>query len=105
MRAYSRRYARGHRAAVEHLLPDAEHYRVHPKVETVEELLAREGLHQVQAADDGDVPVLVTNLAHRADQIRAELRGPSRREVGPAAEATYLGTLALCEVNGPTAGR
>src|SRR5215207_127308 len=33
---------RGHRATVEHLLPDAEHDRVHPEVETVEEL-ARAG--------------------------------------------------------------
>src|SRR6266436_7144594 len=43
---------RGHRATVEHLLPDTEHDRVHPEVETVEELLAQEGLHQVQAPDD-----------------------------------------------------
>jgi hypothetical protein len=32
---------RGHRTIVEHGLPDAEHDRVHPEVETVEELLAQ----------------------------------------------------------------
>src|SRR5215204_6626307 len=67
---------RGHRAAVEHLLPDAEHDRVHPEVETVEQLLAQEGLHQVEAADDRHVLVPVADLAYRAGQIRAELRGP-----------------------------
>src|SRR3954469_23731609 len=53
LRAGDRRFeegdVRGHRATVEHLLADAEHDRVHPEVETVEELLAQEGLHQVQA--------------------------------------------------------
>ena len=44
---------RGHRTTVEHLLPDAEHDRVHPEVETVEELLAQQGLYQVQARPDG----------------------------------------------------
>src|SRR5262249_21745394 len=81
---------RGHRATVEHLLPDAEHDRVHPQVETVEELLAQEGLHQVQAPDDLHVLVSVTDLAHRAGQIRAELRGPGPREVGPAAGGHIL---------------
>src|SRR4051812_22765235 len=58
---------RGHRATVEDLLPDAEHDRVHPEVETVEELLAQEGLHQVQAPDDLHVLVPVPDLAHRAE--------------------------------------
>src|SRR5215469_4196110 len=70
---------RGHGASVEHLLPDAEHDRVHPEVETVEELLVQEGLHQVQAPDDGHVLVPVTDLADRAGQMRAELRGPGPR--------------------------
>src|SRR5262249_37258821 len=73
-----------------HLLPDTEQDRVHPKVETVEELLAQEGLHQVQAPDDGHVLVPVTDLAHRDRQIRAELRGPGPREVGPAAGGHVL---------------
>src|SRR6185312_11762346 len=81
---------RGHRATVEHLLPDAEHDRVHPEVETVEELLAQEGLHQVQTPDDLHVLVPVTDLAHRTGQIRAELRGPGPREVGPAARGDVL---------------
>src|SRR5215471_1612879 len=81
---------RGHRATVEHLLPDAEHDRVHPEVETVEEHLVQEGLHQVQAPDDLHVLVPVTDLAHRAGQIRPELRGPGPREVGPAAGGHVL---------------
>src|SRR5215472_18624632 len=81
---------RGHGATVEHLLPDAEHDRVHPEVETVEELLVQEGLHQVQAPDDLHVLVPVTDLTHRAGQIRAELRGPGPREVGPAAGGDVL---------------
>ena len=32
----------------------------------------------------------VTDLAHRAGQIRAELRGPGLREVGPAAGGHVL---------------
>ena len=63
---------------------------MHPEVETVEELLAQEGLHQVQAPDDLHVLVPVTDLAHRAGQIRAELRGPGPREVGPAAGGHVL---------------
>jgi hypothetical protein len=47
---------------------------VHPEVETVEELLAQKGLHQVQASDDLHVLVAVTDLANRVGQIRAELR-------------------------------
>src|SRR4051794_24706778 len=81
---------RGYRATVEHLLPDAEHDRVHPEVETVEELLAQEGLHEVQAPDDLHVLVPVPDLAHRAGQIRAELGGPGPREVGPAAGGHVL---------------
>lgn len=75
---------RGHRATVEHLLPDTEHDRVHPEVETVEEPLAQEGLHEVQAPDDPHVLVPVPDLAHRAYQIRPELRRPGPPEVGPA---------------------
>src|SRR4029078_3163769 len=81
---------RGHRATVEHLLPDTEHARVHPEVETVEELVAQEGLHQVQAPDDLHVLVPVTDLVNRAGQIRSELRGPGPREVGPAAGGHVL---------------
>src|SRR5262249_53233650 len=75
---------------VDHLLPDAEDDRVHPEVETVEELLAQEGLHQVQAPDEGQVLVPVTDLAHRAGQIGAELRRPGPREAGPAAGGHVL---------------
>src|SRR5919112_1884469 len=78
---------RGHRATVEHLLADAEHDRVHPQVETVEELLAQEGLHQVQAPDDLDVFVPVPDLAHRAGQVGAKMsyvRRPSRRASVPS---------------------
>ncbi len=63
---------------------------MHPEVETVEELLAQKGLHQVQAPDDLHVLVPVTDLAHRAGQIRAELGGPGPREVGPAAGSHIL---------------
>ena len=49
---------------------------MYPKVETVEELLAQEGLHQVEAPDDLDVLVSVTDLAYRGGKIRVELRGP-----------------------------
>ena len=45
---------------------------------------------QVQAPDDLHVLVPVTDLAHRAGQIRAELRGPGPREVGPAAGGHVL---------------
>src|SRR3712207_6477445 len=84
---------RGHRATVEHLLPDAEHDRVHPEVVPVEELLAQEGLHQVQAADDLHVLVPIPDLAHRAGQVRSPAawtrprRGRARR-----GDATYVGT-------------
>jgi hypothetical protein len=63
---------------------------VHPEVETVEELLAQEGLHEVQAPDDLHSLVPVADLAHRTGQIRAELRGPGPREVGPAAGGDVL---------------
>lgn len=46
---------------------------MHPEVEPIEEPRAQEGLHQVRAPDDLDVLVSVTDLAHRAGQIRAEL--------------------------------
>src|SRR3954464_7478869 len=75
---------RGSRAVVEHLLADAEHDRVHPEVEPVEELLAQEGLDEVQASDDLHVLVPVADLAYRGGQIRAELRGAGPREVGRA---------------------
>lgn len=42
-RRFEERDVRGHRA-VEHLLPDAEHDRVHPEVEAVEELLRQRRL-------------------------------------------------------------
>src|SRR5215467_5603350 len=89
-RRFEQRDVGGHRAVVEHLLPDAEHDRVHPEVETVEELLAQQGLHQVQAPDDFHVLVPVPDLAHRAGQIRAELGGPGPRELGPAAGGHVL---------------
>jgi hypothetical protein len=60
------------------------------EVETVEELLAQEGLHQVQAPDDLHVLVPVTDPAHRAGQIRAELRRPGPREAGPVAGGHVL---------------
>ena len=53
-------------------------------------LLAQQGLHQVQAADDLDVLVPVADLAHGAGQVGAELRGPGPREVGPAAGGHVL---------------
>ena len=63
---------------------------MNPEIEAVEELLAQKGLHQVQAADDLHVLVPVTDLAHRVGQIRAELRGPGPRKVGPAAGGHVL---------------
>src|SRR5215475_4209129 len=92
-RRFEERDVGGHRATVEHGLPHAEHNRVHPEVETVEELLAQEGLHQVQAPDDLHVLVPVTDLAHRAGQIRAELRGSAHERSGLPRAATYFGTL------------
>ena len=80
----------GTRATVEHLLPHAEHAGVRQEVETVEELPAQEGLHQVQAPGDLHVLVPVTDLAYCAGQIRAELCGPSPRKAGPAAGGHVL---------------
>src|ERR1700722_991103 len=73
---------RGHRTTVEHLVPDAEHDRVHPEVKTVAEFLAQEGLHQVQAPDDLHVLVPVPDLAWVDRRTMAD--SSLRFDLGPA---------------------
>jgi len=67
-------------APVEHLLPDAEHDRVHPKVETVEELLAQEGLHQVQLRRNAHARRTYPALRESTAAARMRLQRLSPRE-------------------------
>ncbi len=61
--------------------PLPEQDRVHPEVETVEELLAQERLDQIQASDHLHAFMLVPDLAHSGAQIRAELGRARPRQI------------------------
>src|SRR5690606_2204522 len=75
----------GRLAAVEDLLADAEHDRIDPQVELVEEAFAQQGPQQVQAAVHADVVVLVAQVADGGGEVGAQLGGARPGQVRVAA--------------------
>ncbi|MFI6005703.1 hypothetical protein ACIA98_35810 [Streptomyces sp. NPDC051366] len=74
--------------------PAAEHDRVQPEVQPIKELFAQRGLHEVQAPTDLHVLVPVTDLTHRADEIRP-LGSVVKVSVGSPSVASSLLTATL----------